>query len=326
MKKILVTGAAGFIGSHCCKALRKSGYNVFGIHKPFTEYGDTYLTKLKSVRIDKLSGNISRTDISGIVDHETKNTFDGLLKVFKPDIVLHLAAKAGVRQSIKNPETFGFNNILGTLHIFEACRRIGVKNIIYASSSSVYGNSRHIPFAENDETNKPTSIYAMTKMACENMAYTYMKLYGMKTVGLRFFTVYGPYGRPDMAYYKFARKIMKGEPIDVYGNGNLTRDFTYIDDIVDGIISAVDKVETLAPYSIFNLGNENPVSVNHLVELLEKGLGKKAKINHVAQPKADVDMTFADITKAKNLLGYKPKVKFEDGMDKFINWFKNYEK
>ncbi|AIU69546.1 hypothetical protein TEU_03855 [Thermococcus eurythermalis] len=314
---ILITGVAGFIGFHLARTLLEQGEDVIGVDN----LNPYYSVKLKEKRLEILSeySNFSfiKTDLGNW------NEFYSSLKDVPIDLIVHLGAQAGVRYSLENPWVYIHSNEYGTLNVFELARRKDVEQVVYASSSSVYGGNTKIPFSENDRVDKPISLYAATKRANELMAYTYHHLYGTRMIGLRFFTVYGEFGRPDMAYFKFAKNIMLGKEIEIYGYGKLKRDFTYISDIVEGIKRAM-SLDT--EYEIINLGNNRPVELDYFVSLLEKYLGKEAKKKYVEKPKADVEITYADITKAKEILGWEPKVKIEDGLKKFCDWFvKNWE-
>ncbi|MBI4127252.1 SDR family NAD(P)-dependent oxidoreductase [Candidatus Peregrinibacteria bacterium] len=304
--KILVTGAAGFIGSHSARALLALGHSVYGIDN----FNDYYEVALKEKNAEGI--NIFRVDICDEVAVE---------KIFaevKPDVLLHLAARAGVRASIADPELYHRVNVLGTNILLEACRRHSVNRIVFASSSSVYGNQKKIPFSESDSTENPISPYAATKRAAENLCYSYSKTYGLKITCLRFFTVYGPSGRPDMAPLMFTKAIDAGETIKRFGDGSSMRDYTFIDDIVSGILSAVDHP---FDFEIINLGNNKPEELRVLISTIEKNLGKTAKIEELPMQAGDVEMTYADITKAQKLLGYQPKTSLDEGIAKLIKWY-----
>lgn len=314
--KYLVTGAAGFIGYHLSKRLTEEGNEVTGIDN----LNSYYEVSLKEARLKQLDGKnnfkFSRTDIT----HK-----DDLLKFFekeKFDTVINLAAQPGVRYSITNPEVSIKNNIDGFFNVLECCRRFPVK-LIYASSSSVYGNNKKVPWSVDDAVDHPISLYAATKKSNELMAYTYNHLYKFPATGLRFFTVYGPYGRPDMAYYKFAEKIMKGQPVEIYNNGDMERDFTYIDDVTESIFRLIKK-DNSNEYKLFNIGGEHPVNLLRFVELLEEYLGKKAvKVFKPMQP-GDVKITYADSAALSEYVNYKPETRIEEGLKEFVKWFKKY--
>ncbi len=312
MEKILITGCAGFIGMHLCKRLLNDGYEILGIDN----MNDYYSPRLKEMRLDQLKvfDNFSfiKADISK--SEEIKTIF----KDFKPERVINLAAQAGVRYSLQNPQSYINSNVVGFMNILEMCKEYRVKGLIYASSSSVYGGNDKIPFSEIDSLNSPISIYAVTKISNELMAKVYSHLYGLKTTGLRFFSVYGPWGRPDMAIYIFVRKILNGETISVYNNGNMKRDFTYIEDIIEGTKSALIKNYDC---EVFNLGNSHLEPLMHLIALIEKTLGKKAKVNFEEMQSGDVKVNMANIDYARNKLDYNPKTPLLLGLPKFIDWY-----
>ncbi len=310
MKRILVTGAAGFIGSWTAQALKRRGDRVVGIDN----FNDYYDPSLKRARVKNLLAGckVIRADISNL------KTLDKIFSAHKFDQVCHLAAQAGVRYSLKNPFTYEQSNVLGTLNLLEMCRKHKVRTFVYASSSSVYGNNKKIPFSVKDPVDEPISLYAVTKKANELMAYTYHHLYGIKTTGLRFFTVYGPWGRPDMAYFKFTDAILQGKAIDVYNFGKMKRDFTYITDIVAGVISALDKS---LPYGIFNLGNSHAVKLTDMIHCLERELGRKAKMKLLPIQPGDLVESYADIRESVKVLRFKPKVRIEEGLKTFVRWY-----
>ncbi len=309
-QKVLVTGSAGFIGFHLSKILLDRGIEVIGIDN----INNYYAPILKEKRLQLLR------KYDGFTFYKVDfSKWSELSKVGgNVDIVIHLGAQPGVRYSLVNPFVYGESNLQGTLNVFEYARRNDVSKVIYASSSSVYGGNTKIPFSEEDDVNKPISLYASTKRSNELMAYTYHHLYGIKMIGLRFFTVYGEFGRPDMAYWIFSKKIMKGEEIDVFNYGKMSRDFTYIEDAVQGILLAMEKD---FEYEIFNIGNDSPVELEEFISLLEKYLGKKAKKRYMPLQPGDVERTWADLSKSRNLLGYKPKVGIEEGLRRFCGWF-----
>ena len=313
---ILVTGGAGFIGFHVTKALLERGNNVVIIDN----FNDYYDVKLKEARIKELGKNnnldVIKADIS---DYDAINN---IFKKHKFNKICHLAAQAGVRYSLENPFAYEKSNILGTLVTLEMARKHNIKDFVFASSSSVYGNNKKIPFSENDNVDKPVSLYAATKKSSELLAYTYYHLYGLNCTGLRFFTVYGEFGRPDMALFKFVKNILEDKPIDVYNNENMKRDFTYISDITNGILAAIDNP---FPYEIINLGNGKPIELSYFIECIENALGKKAIKNMLPMQSGDVRITHADIKKAEKLLSYKPKVKIEEGIKRFVEWYKEYQ-
>lgn len=312
---IFITGIAGFIGFHTALALKKLGMNVYGCDN-FNDYYDVTLKRLREQKLLDANIPVFAYDIS-----DTKS-IKALLQDNKTSHVIHLAAQAGVRYSLENPMSYIDTNVKGFTNLLETIKDIPGIKLIYASSSSVYGLNNKVPFSEKDRTDSPASLYAATKKMKELLAHTYHNLYQIPMLGLRFFTVYGPFGRPDMAYFHFTKAIDTQKTIDVYQNGLLMRDFTYIDDIVNGIVSSID-----APFSyeICNLGNKKKESVNTLVSLVEKHLGKKAKINFAPFQKGDVIQTFADIEKAQNLLGFNPKTSLDEGISKFISWYQEYK-
>ena len=349
MNKILITGVAGFVGYHLSQRLLKEGYQICGIDN----LNDYYDPSLKRSRLSQLGITTTYKPVAELVEASTFDlpTFDfrqldlqdndGLNKVFadfQPDIVINLAAQAGVRYSLENPRSYIESNLDGFFNILEASRQHGVQNFIYASSSSVYGNNEKSPFAETDNVDHPVSLYAATKKSNELMAHTYSHLYKMTTVGLRFFTVYGPWGRPDMAYYFFTKAILEGQKIQLYNQGLNLRDYTYIDDIVESIKRMLDKVEELKPksesdqytatsspfYHIFNIGGSNPVPVLEFVELLENAIGKQANKELVGFQPGDVFSTEADTTALESFINFKPTINLEQGLAHFVNWYKNY--
>jgi len=316
---ILVTGTAGFIGYHTAKRLLDNGLSVVGIDN-INDYYDITLKNLRLSQLQKYESfafhKISVDDREGLYQCLSQYTFD---------YVIHLAAQAGVRYSIENPEAYLNSNILGFLNILEYFKDKSLNHLIYASSSSVYGGNKKVPFSEDDSVDSPVSFYAATKKSNELMAHVYSKLYKLPTTGLRFFTVYGPYGRPDMAYFKFANKIIKGEKIEIYGYGKLSRDFTYIDDIIEGIFRLLKKPSKKEiPYHLFNIGYGNPIGLIDFIEILERTLGLDAKKEYVEMQPGDVEITYADVQKLYDYVGYKPRVSFEEGILKFVEWFNDY--
>ncbi len=315
--KIIVTGAAGFIGFHLCKRLSEEGFEVKGIDN-LNSYYDVTL-KYARVKILNQFENFSFTKL----DIAEKNDLEKYFENEKPEYVINLAAQPGVRYSITNPDVSIRNNLIAFFNLLECCKNYSVKKLIYASSSSVYGNSSKTPSSTEDNVDNPVSLYAATKKSNELMAFTYQHLYKFSAIGLRFFTVYGSYGRPDMAYYKFSENIMKGKPISVYNNGDMERDFTYIDDVIESIIRLVKK-EIINEYKIFNIGGEHPVNLLYFISLLEKQLGKEAiKVFKEMQP-GDVKKTYADSSELAKFINYKPETPIEEGLKKFIEWFKEY--
>ena len=334
--KYLVTGAAGFIGHYVVKRLCALGHTVVGLDN----LNDYYEVSLKEARLKELA---EFTDV-GLFSFVKMNLEDrtGIADLFKTekfDRVIHLAAQAGVRYSIDNPMAYADSNLVGHLTILEGCRHNNVKHLVYASSSSVYGLNSKVPFATSDSVDHPVSLYAATKKSNELMSHTYSHLYDIPTTGLRFFTVYGPWGRPDMALFKFTKKIINGESIDIYNHGDMRRDFTYIDDIVEGIIRIQDVIPEVdnnwtvesgsaatssAPYRVFNIGNGNPVKLLDFVESLEESLGIEAKKNFMPMQPGDVYQTYADTQDLFETTGYKPKVGIREGVSDFITWYKGF--
>lgn len=312
---ILVSGAAGFIGFHLSRKLLENGVTVVG-YDNVNDYYDPSLKEARLKLLEKFENFIFyRNDLCN---------FSALEKVFKNhpiEKVCHLAAQAGVRYSLTNPFAYQKSNLEGFLNIIELAKRFQVHNFVYASSSSVYGNNRKLPFSVKDNVDHPISLYAATKKANELIAHTYSYLYRVPTTGLRFFTVYGPFGRPDMALFLFTQKIIAGQAIDVYNKGNMRRDFTYIDDIVNGIIAAL---ETISQYEIFNLGNHRSENLMNFIRLIEHHLGKKAIINYLPMQPGDVPETFADIEHARAVLGFQPTTDIATGIKRFIDWYKAY--
>jgi len=314
---ILLTGSAGFIGFHTSKKLLERGDRVIGVDN-FNEYYDVSLKNSRNSILEKYPNySVYRVDI---VD---KEKLFSIIEKEKPDKVVNLAAQAGVRYSLENPFVYVQSNVVGFLNILEACRQFKIKHLVYASSSSVYGNNKKIPFSESDRVDEPISLYASTKKFNEEMAFTYHHLYGLNVTGLRFFTVYGPYGRPDMAFFSFTKSILSGEGIKVFNQGKMKRDFTFVSDIVDGIILALDKN---CSCEIFNLAKGDSENLLDFIEEIEKNCGKKAKKEFLPLQPGDVVNTSADISKAKKILGYNPQVEIADGVKKFVEWYKEYYK
>lgn len=321
-KKILVTGAAGFIGFHLSKLLLQKGVTVIG----FDNINDYYDVNLKYARLAILEKFENFTFVKG--DLADKTAVDNLFSENKFDIVVNLAAQAGVRYSIENPQVYIESNVIGFFNILEACRNNPVEHLLYASSSSVYGNQQKTPFSTDDDVSKPISLYAATKKSNELMAYTYSHLYGIPSTGLRFFTVYGPYGRPDMAYFSFTQKIIKGETIKIFNDGDMYRDFTYVDDIVKGIENMLcnppEADENGDRATVYNIGNNSPEKLMYFIETLEKALGKTARKEFLPMQPGDVYQTYADVTPLIEKYGFKPSTSIEDGLAKFVEWYKEY--
>lgn len=339
--KILVTGTAGFIGYHLAKKLLNRGDEVVGLDN----INDYYDVNLKYARLNELGinkENLGSEVLTSSLINSTKypkhkfvkmdladtNSIYNLFETEKFDAVCNLAAQAGVRYSIENPHAYIDSNVKGFMNILEACRHNNVKNLCYASSSSVYGLNKSQPFKTSDHTDHPISLYAATKKSNEMMAHTYSHLFGISTTGLRFFTVYGPWGRPDMAPMLFTNAILNDEEIKVFNHGDMSRDFTYIDDIVDGIIKVIDNpVKTksnLAPYKIYNIGNNSPIQLLDFIKTLEKSIGLEAKKNFLPMQDGDVESTYADVEDLMKDFNYKPNTKLVDGIDKFVKWYKNF--
>lgn len=325
--KILVTGAAGFIGMHLSERLLDQGHEVFGLDS----VNDYYDVNLKYARLKRLGVYPGYRFLKG--NMADKQLVFQLFETEKFDAVVNLAAQAGVRYSITNPDIYIESNIVGFFNILEACRHYPVRHLVYASSSSVYGNQKKTPFSTDDDVSRPISLYAATKKSDELMAFTYSHLFGIPTTGLRFFTVYGPYGRPDMAYYSFTDKMVRGEPITIFNNGDMKRDFTYIDDIVRGIINVLRRPpEGEDPAAVYNIGNNRPEDLLHFVETLESCLLKEGVIDRPAekvfapmQP-GDVYQTYADVTPLAENFGFRPDTPIEDGLARFAHWYKGYYK
>ena len=321
-KRYLVTGGAGFIGFYLSKALLEKGADVIGIDN----MNDYYEVSLKEDRLAILQEFENYHFIKG--DISDKETVFSIFQEYKPHIAVNLAAQAGVRYSIDNPDAYIQSNIVGFFNILEACRRFPVEHLVFASSSSVYGGNKKVPFSTEDQVDKPVSLYAATKKSNELMAYSYSKLYQIPLTGLRFFTVYGPMGRPDMAYFKFAKKIMADEPIQIYNNGDMLRDFTYIDDIVTGVENILCNPpapdENGAAYKIYNIGNNKPEKLMDYIAVLEKCLGKKAKKEYLPMQPGDVYETYADVSRLMEDYDFKPSTSIEEGLNSFAGWFKAY--
>ncbi|MFY0650403.1 MAG: NAD-dependent epimerase [Cyclobacteriaceae bacterium] len=331
VKKVIVTGAAGFIGFHLCKRLLEEGFVVVGIDS----LNDYYDVQLKLDRLDQIRHEPNFTFAP--INITDKPKLDELFKKFEFDYVINLAAQAGVRHSIDKPYEYIDSNLIGFINILEACRNNSVEHLIFASSSSVYGANKKVPFEESDHTDHPVSLYAATKKSNEMMAHAYSALYNIPCTGLRFFTVYGPWGRPDMAYFKFAKSIMNNEPIKVFNNGEMSRDFTYIDDIVQGISRLLSVVPRTArneetgpqesfeaPYAICNIGNNSPVKLMDFISMLEKHIGVKAIKEFQPMQQGDVKETYASINKLNTLAGFSPSTSLDEGLEKFVAWFKSY--
>ena len=331
----LVTGVAGFIGSALTLRLLERGDTVHGIDN----LNDYYDVTLKKARLERLS---TREKFSfEQIDIADRAGMESLFRRQKFDAVMNLAAQAGVRYSMENPHLYIESNIVGFCNILEGCRHSKVPHLVYASSSSVYGANSKLPFSEHDNIDHPISLYAATKKANELMAHTYAHLYGLPCTGLRFFTVYGPWGRPDMALFKFTKNILEGKPIPVFNNGNMVRDFTYVDDIVDGVIRVIDRpakpdptwdgaapdpARSKAPYRVYNIGNNKPVQLMRYIEVLERALGKKAQLEMLPMQPGDVPATMADVSALESDIGYRPKTTVAEGIPRFVEWYRGYYK
>jgi UDP-glucuronate 4-epimerase len=333
--KLLVTGAAGFIGFHCAKRLIELGHDVVGLDN-LNPYYDVTLKEARLAELEKLPGfRFYKIDLAD------RDAVEQLFVTERPKRVIHLAAQAGVRYSIENPHAYVGSNVVGTLHILEGCRHHGVEHLVYASTSSVYGANTALPFSVHQNVDHPLSLYAATKKSNELMAHTYAHLYGLPVSGLRFFTVYGPWGRPDMALFIFTRKILAGEPIDVFNNGHHARDFTYIDDIVEGVVRVCDRIAAAnpawsgdapdpatsrAPYRLYNIGNNKPVELMDFIGCIEKALGNTATKNFLPLQAGDVPKTYADIDTLAEDVGFRPHTPIEEGIRRFVEWYRAYYK
>jgi UDP-glucuronate 4-epimerase len=333
--RVLVTGAAGFIGYHTAKALLDRGDEVVGLDN-LNAYYDV---KLKEARLRQLQGAPGFTFHK--LDLADRPGMEHLFAEARPQRVIHLGAQAGVRYGMENPHTYVEANVVGTLHVLEGCRQTGVEHLVFASSSSVYGANTSMPFSVHQNVDHPLSIYAASKKANELMAHTYAHLYRLPVTGLRFFTVYGPWGRPDMALFKFTRSILAGEPIEVFNNGHHARDFTYIDDVVEGVLRTADRIPrpnpawngirpdpatSSAPYRIYNIGNHKAVELMHFIGALEKALGHEAKKNFLPLQPGDVPATFADVDDLAADVGFAPSTPIEEGIARFVKWYRDYYK
>ncbi|UWS81871.1 GDP-mannose 4,6-dehydratase (plasmid) [Phaeobacter sp. G2] len=334
MKRVLVTGTAGFIGFHLAKLLLDEGFRVHGFDG-MTEYYDVTLKQRRHAMLLQ-HPNFSATEAM----LEDAEAFDAMADEFAPQVVIHLAGQAGVRYSLENPRSYLETNVMGTFNVMEAARRLKVDHLLMASSSSVYGGNDVMPFTELDHTDAPLTIYAASKKANESMGHSYAHLWDLPTTMFRFFTVYGPWGRPDLAFYKFADAILEERPIDIYNHGEMYRDFTYIDDLVRGIrllidvvpqrpaskeeIAEGDSLSPVAPYRVVNIGNSEKVRLLDFIDAIETSLGKKAIRNYMEMQIGDVPATWADATLLKKLTGYQPQTNFRDGIDRFVAWFRDY--
>ena len=333
--KVLVTGAAGFIGMHVSQVLLSRGDMVVGLDN----LNDYYDPQIKRDRLARLTPNAAFRFVE--LDVADRAGMDALFASEKFDKVVHLAAQAGVRYSLTNPHAYIESNIVGFTHILEGCRHNHVKHLVYASSSSVYGGNTHLPFSEHDSVDHPVSLYAATKKANELMAHTYSHLYGLPTTGLRFFTVYGPWGRPDMALFLFTKAIIEGKPINVFNHGQMVRDFTYVDDIVEGVVRVLDRDASAAPefdadkpdparsnvpYRVFNIGNNDPVKLMTFIDAIEKAIGRPAEKNFMPLQDGDVPATFADVSELNAWTGFRPETPVQQGIGNFVSWYRGYFK
>ncbi|MCB1309909.1 MAG: NAD-dependent epimerase [Leptospiraceae bacterium] len=331
---ILVTGAAGFIGYHLCRRLAADGHAITGLDN-FNSYYDV---ALKENRLQQIQKDYSHFPISRI-DIEDETALFAFFEKYQPVTVYHLAGQAGVRYSLENPRAYVDSNLRGFLNILECCRHYKVRHLVYASSSSVYGLNTRMPFSVRDNVDHPVSLYGATKKANELMAHSYSHLYRIPTTGLRFFTVYGPWGRPDMALFLFTRRMLEGKPIDVFNHGNMQRDFTYIDDIVEGIVRVgnhpaaadpnwsgenPDPSASSAPYRLYNIGNQNPVNLMELIRVLEEELGVKAQLNLLPMQDGDVPATYADVSALEQEVDFSPSTSIREGVRAFVSWFRQY--
>ncbi len=333
MSTILVTGAAGFVGFHLVQRLLMAGHSITGLDN----LNDYYPASLKEARLAKLQGQPGFRFIKS--DLEQREAIDELFRTGQFDCVVHLAAQAGVRYSLQNPHAYISSNVTGFMNILEGCRHTGVKHLVFASSSSVYGANSRAPFSEHHSADHPVSLYAATKRSNELMAHSYAHLFALPVTGLRLFTVYGPWGRPDMAYFSFTKAIIEGRSIDVFNQGRLKRDFTYIDDIIEGIVRVIEHIPApnvswdaekpdpatgSAPYRIYNIGNNNPVELGRFIEVLEECLGKKALKNLLPMQPGDVFETCANVDDLSEAVGFRPNTSIEEGLASFVAWYRGY--
>jgi UDP-glucuronate 4-epimerase len=332
--RVLVTGAAGFIGYHTAKALLDRGDEVVGLDN-LNDYYDVRLKEARLRELRRAKFTFHKLDLAD------RTGMERLFAETRPQRVIHLGAQAGVRYGMENPHTYVDSNIVGTLHVLEGCRQTGVEHLVFASSSSVYGANTSMPFSVHQNVDHPLSIYAASKKANELMAHTYAHLYRLPVTGLRFFTVYGPWGRPDMALFKFTRSILAGEPIEIFNNGHHARDFTYIDDVVEGVLRTADRIPqpnpawngirpdpatSSAPYRLYNIGNHKPVELMHFIGVLERALGREAKKNFLPLQPGDVPATFADVDDLVADVGFAPSTPIEEGIARFVKWYRGYYK
>lgn len=333
MKRVLITGTAGFIGFHLAKLLLAENFRVQG-YDGMTDYYDV---TFKQRRHAMLLQNPNFSAVEGMLEDQAR--FDALADDFRPDVIVHLAAQAGVRYSLENPRAYLDSNVIGTFNVMEAARRLEVKHLLMASTSSVYGANEEMPFQETEKADTQLTIYAATKKATESMGHAYAHLWNLPTTMFRFFTVYGPWGRPDMALFKFVEGILNGRPIDIYNHGEMYRDFTYVEDLVrgirllidavperpvDGVVSQGDSLSPVAPFRVVNIGNSDKVRLLDFVEAIEDCLGQKAVRNYMEMQKGDVPATWADASLLQTLTGYRPRTDFHEGVSRFVSWFREY--
>jgi len=331
--RVLVTGTAGFIGNFVAERLLARGDEVIGLDN----VNDYYDTRLKEDRLGRIADHAGFTEAR--VSLEDRDAVAAVFDRHRPDRVVHLAAQAGVRYSLENPHAYADSNLTGFLNILEGCRHQGVEHLVFASSSSVYGANTDMPFSVHHNVDHPVSLYAATKKANELMAHTYCHLYGIPMTGLRFFTVYGPWGRPDMALFKFTKAILEDQPIDVYNHGRMQRDFTYIDDIVEGVVRVADRIpeanpdwsgdapdpsSSYVPYRLYNIGNHSPVALMDFIATLERALGKEAEKNYLPMQPGDVHATYADVADLQEAVGFSPDTPLETGIEQFVDWYRAY--
>ncbi len=332
-KKVLVTGSAGFIGFHLARLLLAEGFEVCG-YDGMTDYYDVALKQRRHAMLQQ-NANFAATE--GMLEDQVK--FDALADAFQPDVIVHLAAQAGVRYSLENPRAYLDSNVIGTFNVMEAARRLEVEHLLMASTSSVYGANTEMPFAETEKADTQLTIYAATKKANESMAHAYAHLWNLPTTMFRFFTVYGTWGRPDLALYKFVSAILEDRPIDIYNHGDMYRDFTYVDDLVrgirllvdavpvrpvEGVVPEGDSLSPVAPYRVVNIGNSEKIRLLDFIDAIEDVLGKKATRNYMPMQMGDVPATWADASLLQNLTGYRPQTHFRDGIAKFVEWYREY--
>jgi UDP-glucuronate 4-epimerase len=331
--RVLVTGTAGFIGNFVAERLLERGDEVLGLDN----VNDYYDVRLKEDRLGRIKDHAGFHEVR--IDLAEGEAVAKAFADFQPERVIHLAAQAGVRYSLENPHAYADSNLVGFLNILEGCRHHGIEHLVYASSSSVYGANTRMPFSVHHNVDHPVSLYAATKKANELMAHTYCHLYGTPMTGLRFFTVYGPWGRPDMALFKFTKAILEGDPIEVYNHGRMQRDFTYIDDIVEGVIRAADRVpeanpewsgdspdpsSSYVPYRLYNIGNHNPVALMDFIQTLEEALGMEAEKQMLPMQPGDVPATYADVADLQEAVGFSPDTQLKDGIQRFVDWYRDY--